>query len=78
MQQVLQRLDAANVMIGQADGSVASMEAQLAAAAAEGLRAEQAAQAAQAEAQALRETVADLEVRIQIGAEKALTITNGL
>jgi hypothetical protein len=77
MQQVLQRLDAANVMIGQADGSVASMQAQLVAAAAEGLRAEQAAQVAQVEAQALQEKVADLEVKSRASRRKRSRFRTG-
>lgn len=62
MAEVLQRLDAANDVIGRADSSMASLEAQLAAATAERQRAEDAERAAQAEAQQLREAVADMQV----------------
>ncbi|EFN58511.1 hypothetical protein CHLNCDRAFT_140571 [Chlorella variabilis] len=61
MAEVLQRLDAANDVIGRADSSMASLEAQLAAATAERQRAEDAERAAQAEAQQLREAVADMQ-----------------
>ena len=62
MQELLQRLAAANDVIGQADASMASMEEQVAAATEERRQAEEEAAAARAEAEALRETAADLQV----------------
>lgn len=60
MAELLQRLNTANDVIGQADASMAALEAQAAAAAEERRRAEEEAAAARAEAEALREEAADL------------------
>lgn len=63
MAELLQRLNAANDVIGRAKASMADLEAQAAAAAEERQRAEQAEGAALAEAEALRDEAADLRVR---------------
>ncbi|KAL4443056.1 hypothetical protein ABPG77_008547 [Micractinium sp. CCAP 211/92] len=60
MAELLQRLNAANDVIGQADASMAALEAQAATAAQQGQRAEEEAAAARAETEALREEAADL------------------
>ena len=62
IQELAQRLAAANDVIGQADASMASMEEQVAAAAEGRRQAEEEAAAARAEAEALREAAADLQV----------------